>query len=124
MVGQLSEIDARVLNELLSDPAFIESLREQGLEGTDAIGDTTAGTEGESGEDGTEVTSKSAEPLSGSLAVAGKRSERISEYESATMQVVEELQESVRGLMAKLTATVESAGKLSAALCCVDSFVA
>lgn len=114
IVVQLSDMDARVLNELLADPAFMKSLREQGLEGIDAISDTTAGIEGEGGEDGTEVMSKSPEAGSGSLAVVERGSRRKSEYESATMQVVEELQESVRGLVAKLTAAIESAGKLFA----------
>lgn len=109
-------MDARVLNELLGDPTFMESLRERGLEEAESISYTTAsieeGVERERGGSGeTDVMTESMEVGKGSLVVAEKGGKRKSEYESATMQVVEELQDSVKGLIAKLTAAIESAGE-------------
>lgn len=111
-------MDARVLNELLGDPTFMESLRERRLEEAESISYTTENTEGRvggerrgSGE--TDVVTESMKAGKRSLAVAEKGGGRKSEYESATMQVVEELQDSVKGLIAKLTAAIESAGEQS-----------
>lgn len=95
-------MDARVIDELLSDPAFLESLLEEGVE-FEQIEDDVAGIVGNN-----TITSSS----SGALATAGEvtSAPKSSGYESVTMQVVEELQDSVKGILAKVSAAFESAG--------------
>lgn len=100
---KLSDLDARVIDELLRDPAFLESLLEQGV-----------GLE-ESGEGGkAKVVGNDTVASSGrnALSVAGEGAPTpiSSVYESVTMQVVEGLQDSVKGLLAKVSAAFESAG--------------
>lgn len=104
---QLSDIDARVIDELLSDAAFLESLMEQEvqLEG-EAADDGQAGVIGNN--TGTDSSSGSALGLVGEA----PSSRYASVYESATMQAVEGVQLSVKGIVAKLSAAFESAGKL------------
>lgn len=109
----MSDLDARVIDELLSDPTFMESLLQQGIkfdkgdEEDDAI-------DGLGGEGGAVNNTAVGKPTRGGLAKAGEwfPRERNSSYESATMKVVEELQDSVRGLLAKMSAAIESAGEM------------
>lgn len=108
-IAQLSDMDARVLDELLNDPSFMESLVEQGIQFNQGGGD---------GDDDFAIGNSSIvgkPPTKAGLAVAGRNatSGGGSFYESVTMQVVEELQDSVRGLFAKVSAAFESAGMLS-----------
>ena len=103
----MSDLDARVLDELLKDPRLLESLVEQRVQLEGGAGDDD-GYEG--ARNITDVENKqSAErglAVGGEMARGGKRSV----YESITMQVVEELQESARGFFAKISAAFESAG--------------
>lgn len=107
---QLSDLDARVLDELLKDPRLLESLVEQRvqLEGDAGDDDRYAGAKNI-----TDVVDK--QPTKRGLAVGGEmaRDGKRSVYESVTMQVVEELQDSARGFFAKITAAFESAGDSS-----------
>lgn len=100
---KLSDLDARVIDELLSDPAFLESLLEEGVELGQSDGDSVDGMVGNS-----TIASSSR----GALAPAGDvtSAPKSSGYESVTMQVVEELQDSVKGILAKVSAAFESAG--------------
>lgn len=100
---QLSDLDARVIDELLSDPAFLESLLEKGVELGQGDDDSVGGMEGNS-----TIASSSRSVLApaGEVTSAPKSSG----YESVTMQVVEELQDSVKGILAKVSAAFESAG--------------
>lgn len=100
---KLSEFDARVIDELLSDPAFLESLVEQGVQLEESGDDGEARIVGNN----TVASNKTA------LSIAGEESPtpKSSVYESVTMQVVEDLQDSVRGVLAKVSAAFESAGE-------------
>lgn len=105
-------MDDRVLDELLGDEQFLESLLEQGveIEGSDDAG----GPEMKGGIENPHATEEPSEAGS-RLVIAGERHRSASDrqnsvYESATMQMVEELQETVRGLLAKVSAVIESAG--------------
>lgn len=107
---QLSDLDERVLDELLSDPRFVESLLEQGVKfGEEREEDNVDG-----GVPNSTVVDHQPPTNSSGLAVAGARvpGGGSSLYESATMQVVEQLQDSVRGLLAKVSAAIESAGRM------------
>ena len=99
----MSDLDARVIDELLSDPAFLESLLEEGVELGQGDDDSVGGMEGNS-----TIASSSRSVLAptGEVTSAPKSSG----YESVTMQVVEELQDSVKGILAKVSAAFESAG--------------
>lgn len=99
---QLSDLDARVIDELLSDPAFLESLVEQGIQLEDTCDD------GEARIVGNNTVASSTKALS-----TGKENPtpKSSVYESVTMQVVEGVQDSVKGILAKVSAALESAGK-------------
>ncbi|CAM9754379.1 unnamed protein product [Choristocarpus tenellus] len=112
-------MDARVLDELLSDPAFRESLQKQDIKVAD-VGDS-----GE--EEKPRNTTAQAEGLKskGGLTVPGWPGFGVgsSTYESVTMQAVEGLQNSVRGLMARVSATIESAGIFFANRAQVDTKV-
>lgn len=100
---KLSDFDARVIDELLSDPAFLESLLAEGIELGQSDDDSRTGEVG---------NSTIASGSSGALAPAGEvtSAPKSSGYESVTMQVVEELQDSVKGIVAKVSAAFESAG--------------
>lgn len=91
----------------------MESLLQQGIkfEKGDEEGGEIDGLGGESGAVNNTAVDK---PARGGLARAGEwfPRERNSSYESATMKVVEELQDSVRGLLAKMSAAIESAGEM------------
>lgn len=99
----MSELDTRVIDELLSDPDFLESLLEDGVELEKSDYDSVAGMVRNS-----TIASNSG----GVLAPAGEvtSAPKSSEYESVTMQIVEELQDSVKGVLAKVSAAFESAG--------------
>lgn len=105
---QLSDLDARVLDELLKDPQLLESLMEQRVQLEGNAGDDD-GYEG--AKNITDVENKQSTErglaVGGEMARGGKRSV----YESVTMQVVEELQDSARGFFAKISAAFESAGE-------------
>lgn len=96
-----------MIDELLSDPAFLDSLLEQGVQVEEREEDGPPGCVGNS-------TVPSSSSNQSGLAVAGKvkpAPQLSSEYESATMQVVEGLQDSVKGILAKVSAAFESAGE-------------
>lgn len=107
---QLSDMDARVLDDLLGDPLFLESLREQGvpLQISDAVRCDTGGSD----EGVREGPDESLEGGERSIIASSGGGRRASEYESATMQIVEELQESLRGVVAQVAAAIETAGEL------------
>lgn len=99
-------MDARVLDELLKDPQFLESLVEQRMQ-LEGDGGDDDGYEG--AKNITAVLNK--QSTKRGLAVGGEMAKgRRSVYESVTMQVVEELQDSARGFFAKISAAIESAG--------------
>lgn len=103
---QLSDLDARVLDELLKDPRFLESLVEQRVQ---LEGDGGDDDEYEGAKNITDVEDK--QSTKRGLAVGGEMARgKRSVYESVTMQVVEELQDSARGFLAKISAAFESAG--------------
>lgn len=108
---ELSELDQRVLNEILSDPSFMKSLEARGVQPEDG-----ENFDGEKRPSRTMPVNQQS-PTSGALAsvgmVAPNASYRnsTSGFESATMQVVEKLQDSLRGVLAKVSATLESAGE-------------
>lgn len=106
---QLSELDARVLDELLNDPQFMEDLLEQGIQFEGGHKDGG----GEGGAANSTVVVKNPQSSETGLAIASEWSlgGNLSQYESATMKVVEGIRNSARGLFAKLSAAVESAGK-------------
>ena len=116
---QLSDLDARVLDELLKDPRLLESLVEQRVQLEGGAGDDD---EYEGAKNITDVVNKP--PTERGLAVGGEmaRGEKRSVYESVTMQVVEELQDSARGFFAKIAAAFESAGDTSLLLELVTRF--
>ncbi len=101
---KLSDLDARVIDELLSDPAFLESLLEHEVHIEEREADDPRGSVGNSTVPG---SSQSDLARAGDVNPAPKSSE----YASATMQVVEELQDSVKGILAKVSAAFESAGR-------------
>lgn len=96
-------MDARVIDELLSDPAFLESLLEEGVELEQSDDDSRPGMVG---------NSSNASSSRSALAFAGEATStpKPGGYESVTMQAVEELQGSVNGILAKVSAAFESAG--------------
>lgn len=104
-------MDKRVLNELLSDPSFMKSLEARGVQLEDS-----ESFDGEKLQSSTMAVNQQS-PTYGALASVGmvvpNASYRNSSsgFESATMQVVEKLQDSLRGVLAKVSATLESAGK-------------
>ncbi|CAM9994999.1 unnamed protein product [Ectocarpus sp. 6 AP-2014] len=113
---QLSDLDARVIDELLRDPAFLDSILEQevrlGGEGADEGGGGMAANS----------TVSVGNSSSRALAKAGEiPSWYSSDYDSVTMQVVEELQLSVKGILAKFSAAFESAGIYVANRARIDS---
>lgn len=103
---KLSDLDARVIDELLRDPAFLDSILEQevrlGGEGADEGGGVMAANSTVS------VGSRSTSALAQGGEIPSWYS---SDYDSVTMQVVEELQLSVKGILAKVSAAFESAGE-------------
>lgn len=112
---QLSDLDARVLDELLGDPTFMESLVQQGIKfEKDDEGGAIGGLGEEVGGVNNTSVDKPTKSTTSGLAKAGEwfPRERNSSYESATMKVVEELQDSVRGILAKMSAAIESAGEV------------
>lgn len=117
---QLSELDARVLNELLVDPSFIESFLESGASAPQNKGEN--GTDSRAPSCGTLKEEGILEPGAGLLYPVSDGSARLperqgSDYESGTMRLAEEVQQSVRGLIAKISATIESAGMRGYVLC-------
>ncbi|CAM9124065.1 unnamed protein product [Ectocarpus fasciculatus] len=114
---QLSDLDARVIDELLRDPTFLDSILEQEVR----LGDEGAG-EGGGGTAANNTVSVGNNSSTRALAKAGETpSSYSSEYDSVTMQVVEELQLSVKGILAKVSAAFESAGIYVANRARVDS---
>lgn len=101
---KLSDLDARVIDELLSDPAFLGSLVEQGVQLEESGDDGGARMVGNN-----TIASSSSNALL-SVAGEGTPTPKSSDYESVTMQVVEGLQDSVKGVLAKVSAAFESAG--------------
>lgn len=104
---QLADIDARVIDELLSDAAFLESLMEQDVQlGQENAEDGGAGIIGNN-------TGIGSSPGS-ALGLIGEASSSpyASAYESVTMKAVEEVQLSVKGILAKVSAAFESAGEM------------
>lgn len=108
---EVSELDQRVLNELLSDPSFMKSLEARGVQ----AGDSEKFDEEKRPSRNMDVNQQS--PTYGALASGGMMAPNASYrnstsgFESATMQVVEKLQISLRGVLAKVSATLESAGE-------------
>lgn len=92
-----------MIDELLSDPAFLESLIGQEVNLEEREEDGPRGSVG----NGT-VPSGGQSDLA--RAGEGNPAPKSSEYASATMQVVGELQDSVKGILAKVSAAFESAG--------------
>lgn len=86
----------------MSDPAFLESLVEQGVQLEDTCDDGEA-----------RIVGNNTVAGSSALSIAGEENPTptSSVYESVTMQVVEGVQDSVKGILAKVSAALESAGE-------------
>ncbi|CAM9151008.1 unnamed protein product [Discosporangium mesarthrocarpum] len=105
----ISDIDARVLNELLEDPDFMKSMKDREISIEDITPDPEeAGKPTNSGDGSVAKEKEGLAILSGGSKVGYGTMSTM--YESVTMQAVEGLQNSVRGFVAKMTATIESAG--------------